>query len=118
MMILRKFFRKPLGNSVLSFGWLLIAIRLLLPISLPNPFIYTIRTPYAPDEAIRPIAGQVQVRLRDFFDGIAMRAPLSGDGNLIENTAKNLHNGMVNASLPITLSKIYLAMMFASSRKL
>lgn len=109
MMILRKFFRKPLGNSVLSFGWLLIAIRLLLPISLPNPFIYTIRTPYAPDEAIRPIAGQIQVRLKDFFEGIAMKGPGPGQGTLIQQSAEDLRNGIINASLPITLSKIYLA---------
>lgn len=37
MLILRKTLRKPLGNTALSFGWLLIAIRLLFPLSLPTP---------------------------------------------------------------------------------
>lgn len=106
MMVLRRFFRKPLGNTALSIGWLLVAIRLLLPLSLPNPFIYLIRSPYAPDAAIRPIAGQVQVRLSDFFSGMLTGAPLQG--NLVQQTALNLHQGMSNASLPITLSKVYL----------
>lgn len=107
MLIARTTLRKPLGSKALSFGWLLIAIRLLLPLSLPNPFIYLIRTPYAPDAAIRPIAGQVQVRLSDFFDSLSARGLQAG--NLVQQTAGNLREGMFNASLPITLSKVYLA---------
>ena len=57
MILLRRFFRRPLGNGALCFGWLLVAIRLLLPITLPNPLINGIRSPFAADTAIRPIAG-------------------------------------------------------------
>ncbi len=103
MMVLRKTLRKPLGNTALSFGWLLIAVRLLLPITLPNPYIYTIRTPYAPDEAIRPIAGQIKVRLTDFLDSIA----LSGRGP-VQQSASHLQAGMYNAHVPITLFQVYL----------
>ncbi len=103
MMPLRKTLRKPLGNAAINVGWLLIAIRLLLPLTLPNPYIHAIRTPYAPDEAIRPIAGQIKVRLTDLFDGLS----LGGEG-LARQTAEGLRSGMNNASLPITLSKIYL----------
>lgn len=107
MVILRKFFRKPLGNSALHFGWLLIAIRLLLPLSLPNPFIYLIRSPYAPDAAIRPIAGQVQVRLSDFLRSLSGKGMI--ESSLVQQAARSLNRGMYNASLPITLSKVYLA---------
>ena len=65
MMLLRKLLRKPLGNSALCFGWLLTAVRLLCPLSLPNPFIHEIRPPYISDTAIRPIAGQIKMRLID-----------------------------------------------------
>ena len=65
MIPLRKFFRKQLGNSAICFGWLLAAIRLLCPLSLPNPFIHEIRPAFLSDEAIRPIAGQIKVRLVD-----------------------------------------------------
>ncbi|MCQ2454000.1 MAG: M56 family metallopeptidase [Clostridia bacterium] len=69
MMILRKTLRRPLGNNALCFGWGLVAARLLLPISLYNPLIHNIRSPFAVDAAIRPIAGQVLVRTRDAIDG-------------------------------------------------
>ena len=62
---LRKLFRKQLGNSAICFGWLLVAIRLLCPLSLPNPFIREIRPAFLSDETIRPIAGQIKVRLVD-----------------------------------------------------
>ncbi len=103
MMILRKTLRKTLGNSALSFGWLLIAIRLLVPLSLPNPFIHLIRTPYAPDEAIRPIAGQIKVRLSDVLGRL-----IGPDDGPVGQTARSLQSSLNNASLPITLFKIYL----------
>ena len=65
MIPLRKLFRKQLGNSAICFGWLLVAIRLLCPLSLPNPFIREIRPAFLSDETIRPIAGQIKVRLID-----------------------------------------------------
>ena len=65
MIPLRKLFRKQLGNSAICFGWLLVAIRLLCPLSLPNPFIREIRPAFLSDETIRPIAGQIKIRLVD-----------------------------------------------------
>jgi beta-lactamase regulating signal transducer with metallopeptidase domain len=103
MLILRKTLRKPLGNTALSFGWLLIAIRLLFPLSLPNPFIHLIRTPYVPDEALRPIAGQIKVRMLDFLG--SMIGPGSSPA---QDTVMSLHRSLSDASLPITLAKIYL----------
>ena len=47
------------------FGCLLTAIRLLCPLSLPNPFIHEIRPAYLSDTIIRPIAGQIKIRLID-----------------------------------------------------
>ncbi len=63
---IRKFLRGRLGSRALCFAWLLVALRLLLPLSLPNPLINEIVTPYnqQPD-AIRPIAAQVQIRVHD-----------------------------------------------------
>lgn len=65
MIPLRKIFRKQLGNSAICFGWFLVAIRLLCPLSLPNPFIREIRPALLSDGTIRPIAGQIKVRLVD-----------------------------------------------------
>ncbi len=66
MIPVRKFFRKSLGNRVICFAWLLVAVRLLCPLSLPNPLMNEIVTPYNDQpEAVRPIAGQVRVRVHD-----------------------------------------------------
>ena len=65
MIPLRKWLRKPLGNSAICLGWLLVAVRLLCPLSLPNPFIHEIRPAFLSDTTIRPIAGQIKVRLVD-----------------------------------------------------
>ncbi len=65
LVLVRRFLRKQLGNSVLYFVWLLVAIRLLCPLALPNPAINSIRPGYLQDQAIRPIAGQVKVRFSD-----------------------------------------------------
>ena len=66
MIPVRKFFRKFLGNRAICFAWLLVAIRLLCPLSLPNPLINEIVTPYNDQpEAVRPIAAQFRVRISD-----------------------------------------------------
>ncbi|MBR4359664.1 MAG: M56 family metallopeptidase [Clostridia bacterium] len=72
MIPIRKFFRKQLGNRALCFAWLLVAIRLLCPLALPNPLMNEIVTPFNYDqEAIRPIAGQVRVRVQDALNEAA-----------------------------------------------
>ena len=66
MIPVRKYFRKQLGNKAICFAWLLVAVRLLCPLSLPNPLINEIVTPYNDQPtAIRPIAAQVKVRVSD-----------------------------------------------------
>lgn len=103
MALLRKTLRRPLGSGVLLFGWLLVAIRLLAPISLSNPFIYTIRPPHAMDAAIRPIAGQLKVRLGDLLSDLAFAGPKG-----VQLPASGLRAALESASLSITLSRLYL----------
>ena len=106
----RRFLRKPLGNSALRFSWLLVAARLLLPLSLPNPFIREIRPAalYA-DTAIRPIAGQIRVRLEDalseghfsLWHALGRSTPV-GDGLL------RAANGIENGSAARLLMRLYM----------
>ena len=65
MIPLRKLLRKQMGNTAICYGWLLIALRLLIPLTLPNPLIHEIRPAYLDDTVIRPIAGQIKVRVVD-----------------------------------------------------
>ena len=68
----RAFLRRALGNRAICFAWLLVAIRLLCPLALPNPLINEIVTPYNDQpEAIRPIAAQFRVRLGDALSDAA-----------------------------------------------
>lgn len=103
MAILRRWLRKPLGNQALMFGWLLVTLRLLLPISIGNPIIHTIRSPFANDPAIRPIAGQIKVRLSDFVNDLTVHTKGDTRNNLL-----NLNSDMGNGMLSINLFKLYL----------
>ena len=66
MLLARWLLREQIGSRALVFGWLLVGVRLLCPLALPNPLINQIRPPVVWDWGIRPIAAQVKVRLRDF----------------------------------------------------
>lgn len=107
MIALRRFLRKPLGNSALCFGWLLVAARLLLPLSLPNPLINAIRSPFALDAAIRPIAGQFRVRLGDALGDFSWQLR-SAHQLAAANRVSTLHIDLYNGMLPIRLAQIYL----------
>ena len=107
MTVLRKFLRKQLGNTAICFGWLLVAARLLLPLTLPNPWIAFIRSPNAQDTAIRPIAGQVKVRLHDALTDLAMNL-YSANQISAGNRVFEINSGIESATLTITLAQLYL----------
>ena len=107
MIPLRRFFRKTLGNSALCFGWLLIAIRLLLPLSLVNPLIHEIRSPFAADAGIRPIAGQIKVRVGDVVEGIS-DIFWKSENRSAYDAVQRLTIDMENANVSIALAKIWL----------
>lgn len=109
MIPIRMFLRKQLGSRVLTFGWLLVAIRLLCPLALPNPAIHTIRSSFAPDAAIRPIAGQIKVRLTDAINLVNFRASLAlGDDSGIAQSLNTLAESTWNGMLSIRLMQLYL----------
>jgi len=109
MLPIRKYLRRQLGSRVISFGWLLIAIRLLCPLALPNPFINSIRSSFAPDAAIRPIAGQLQVRFSDtVFEAYQWVRVMAGRESSIAQSMGRLVDSTSNGMLSIHLMKVYL----------
>lgn len=62
-LLVRKLFRKPLGNRAIYFAWLLVAMRLLLPVSLPNPLMNELQPAGSADVGVRPLARQVRAGL-------------------------------------------------------
>ena len=110
MLAVRKFLRKPLGNRAICFAWMLVAVRLLCPLALPNPAINEIRSPYAMDEAIRPIAGQVKVRVTDALEELSNQSRATGLGNgAVAEGLDDLYYDSYNGMLSIRLMHVYLA---------
>lgn len=109
MIPVRLLMRKQLGNRAIYFAWLLVAVRLLCPLALPNPAIHEIRSAFAPDTAIRPIAGQIQVRFGDVVDRLYDTAQMEGISGRVEETLHELRDDTGNGMLSIRLMKIYAA---------
>ena len=107
MILIRKFLRKPLGNRLVYFLWLLIAIRLLCPLALPNPWMNEFRPHYLTDQGIRPVAGQVKVRLGDAFDAVADRT-FNAQDSIVFKSARSLSEGMYYGTLSRQVMRIYL----------
>jgi len=61
----RTVLRERLGNRAIYVAWLLVALRLLLPISLPNPAMDGLRPGFSVDVQARPVADQVRQRVID-----------------------------------------------------
>ncbi|MEG0742190.1 MAG: M56 family metallopeptidase [Clostridia bacterium] len=62
---IRRFLRGRLSNGAIYFAWLLVALRLLLPLSLPNPAINEIVPAHNTTSGVRPITAQVRTRALD-----------------------------------------------------
>ena len=69
LVLARRFLRRKVGSRMILFCWLLVAARLLLPVALPNRAMNELRPTLSTDEAARPVADQIRVRVRDaMFD--------------------------------------------------
>lgn len=109
LMLVRRLLRKQLGNRAICFAWLMIAIRLLCPVSLPNPLINEIR-PSHTDEAIRPIAGQVQRRITDLvqgLDSLRYRYDLNREG-VVAQSISSVENAIYDGSFADIALCVYL----------
>ena len=75
MLAVRTLLRGRISNRVLYALWLVVALRLLLPISLPNPLMNDLRPTLSVDSEARPVADQIRTRFLDTVDALS-----SGDG--------------------------------------
>lgn len=74
MLPVRRYLRSKLSSRLICFAWLLIALRLLLPLSLPNPIMNELRPALSSNMGVRPIADQVRVRTADAVRELAITA--------------------------------------------
>lgn len=71
VLVVRRFFRKQAGSKTICFAWLLIALRLFVPLALPNPLMDSLRPTYSMDAEARPVADQFRVRFQDAWNDFA-----------------------------------------------
>lgn len=71
MLLVRRFLRGRLGNRAVYVAWLLVAVRLLVPLAIPNPLMNELRPTWSQDAAARPVADQVRVRFNDALNDFA-----------------------------------------------
>ena len=78
----RSLLRRRLGSRAIYAAWLLPAVRLLLPISIPNPGMDALRPGYSVDVAARPVADQIRRRLIDTSFSVSSMVGSSDAGPL------------------------------------
>ena len=100
VLAVRFLLRKPLGNRFTRALWLLVALRLLLPIALPNPLMNAIKPTLSVDAGIRPMADQVRTRVGDAATALYWKTvgdrgelPLS---TLLRRLAQDAGNGRLS----------------------
>ena len=88
LLLVRRFLRPQLGSRLLCVAWLLVAARLLVPLSLPNPVMNEIRPDLSGNMDVRPIADQIRVRVIDASYDVA--TVLEGAGEYRSSAAANV----------------------------
>ena len=88
----RALLRERLGSRAIYVAWLLVALRLLLPLSLPNPAMDEFRPGFSVDVAARPVADQVRQRVIDA--SYSASSLLDGaEGGALEALAQHTSSG-------------------------
>ena len=88
MMAVRRFLRVKLGSRLLCVAWALVALRLLVPLALPNPMMNEIRPSWSDNVGVRPIADQIRVRANDAMSEVSFA--LSDEGPALQAVARNI----------------------------
>ena len=91
LVTVRMLFRGRLGSRAVYAGWGVAALRLLTPLSFPNPVMDEFRPGFSTDTAARPVADQVRQRIIDA--GHALGDLMPWDGNPAASFAARLRSG-------------------------
>ena len=107
MMAVRSFLRPVLGSRMICTAWVLVAIRLLVPLSLPNPMMNELRPAWSDNVGVRPIADQIRVRANDAMRDLSFA--LSDEGPLLEKAAREIQRFNAETSYGHTARWLLLA---------
>lgn len=64
-LLVRPLMRRAVGSRLVCLAWLLVVLRLLVPLALPNPAMNALKPTLSQDPGIRPMADQVRTRVED-----------------------------------------------------
>jgi len=92
LVTVRALLRDRLGSRVIYAGWLLAALRLLTPLSLPNPVMDEFRPGLSADVEARPVADQVRQRIIDA--GHSLSEWLPWEGNPVADFTAHMRQGL------------------------
>ena len=92
MVTVRALLRDRLGSRAIYAGWLLAALRLLTPLSFPNPAMDEFRPGFSTDVAARPVADQVRQRIIDAASFLSEKMPW--EGNPASLFTAHMQNGL------------------------
>ena len=92
MISARGLLRDRLGSRAIYAGWLLAALRLLTPLSLPNPVMDEFRPGFSTDVGARPVADQVRQRIIDASNAVSQWLPW--EGNPVAEFASRMRGGL------------------------
>ena len=109
VLLVRFFLRKHLGSRFTRALWLLVALRLLLPIALPNPLMNALKPTLSVDAGIRPMADQVRTRLGDAATALYWKAAEGHDGHPLTAALRRLAQDTGNGRLSWIIMVIYLS---------
>ena len=91
LVTVRALFREHLGSRAIYAAWALVALRLLTPLSLPNPAMDEFRPGFSADVDARPVADQLRQRLIDA--GTSLGSLLPWEGNPVSGLTRQLSGG-------------------------
>lgn len=109
VLLVRFFLRKPLGSRFTRALWLLVALRLLLPIALPNPLMNALKPTLSVDAGIRPMADQIRTRVGDAATALYWKAAEGHDGRPLTAMLRQLAQDAGNGRLAWLIMVIYLS---------
>ncbi len=90
VLVLRQVFRRQIGSRLVYLAWVLVAIRLLLPVALPNPLMDQFRPTYSTDAGARPVADQIRVRYVDTLSDLSRSFSSGGSTGTVSPLERSL----------------------------
>lgn len=108
VMLVRALLRRPLGSRFVRALWLLVALRLLLPIALPNPLMNALKPTLSLDAGIRPMADQVRTRVGDAATALYWKTVAHQSSPTLRQALMRLARAAGNGRLSWLVMLVYL----------